>query len=421
MIKVYKFGGASVKDATNIIRLANQLKEDQYPHKVVVISAMGKMTNAFERLANAYFEQNSQDKKDAFDYIYQYHSNIISELFNQDSLIEIEELFEQIETKIADSPSLNFDFEYDQIVSFGELLSTKLISKYISHAGLNNSWVDIRPLLRTSENYREGVVDWQISEQNIRQKFRFKTNNVSLYITQGFIASTYTNLTTTLGREGSDYSAAIVAKSLEADSLTIWKDVDGVLNADPRYFTVTEKIEFLSYRDAIELAYFGASVIHPKTLKPLRDIGIPLFVKNFHHTIREGTMIGKQEKVKPLPPIYILKKDQVLITIADRGLSFLTEEDIAFFYQALAFHQAKSNLVQQSALYFSVVIDKNDRKFSAIIEQLMQKYQVKYNDGLELLTIQNSNPTRNSLDYISHKELLIEQHNRKTSRYLVKQ
>lgn len=421
MIKVYKFGGASVKDAPNIIRLSEQLKSDQYPHKVVVISALGKMTNAFEKLVNAFFDKKTKETEEALAHIKTYHQKIINDLFGQESLVEIDDLFTQLEQRVSEHPSLNFDYEYDQIVSFGEILSTSVISLYLNHKGIANQWMDIRPIIRTSENYREGIVDWEISRHNIQESFVFHPDATTLYITQGFIASTYTNLTTTLGREGSDYSAAIIANCLEAESLTIWKDVDGVLNADPRYFEVSEKLNEIHYRDAIELAYFGASVIHPKTLKPLRNKNIPLYVKSFISPNNQGTFIGKCEYSSPLPPIYILKKDQVLITISDRDLSFLSEDDIAFVYQVLSEHQAKSNLVQQSALYFSIVTDKNNRQFDDMIQKLMATYQVRYNQHLDLLTIQNSDPLLDNLQYIENKEVLIEQHNRRTSRYLVKQ
>ncbi|QZT36598.1 aspartate kinase [Halosquirtibacter xylanolyticus] len=421
MKKVYKFGGASVKDAANIIRLSKQLKADIHPHKVVVISALGKMTNAFEVLVNAYYDQKRDDIAMAYRVIYDYHYGIIADLFERPQLGLIDQLFEQLAQRIEEVPSMNFDYEYDQIVSFGEILSTTLISEYLNFVGVKNSWIDIRPVLRTSENYREGNVDWNISSQNIQKQFVFTENHSMLYITQGFIASTYTNLTTTLGREGSDYSAAIIAHCLNAMSVTIWKDVEGVLNADPRYFEVSQKIERISYKDAIELAYFGASVIHPKTLKPLRTKQIPLYVRSFVDPTLSGTMIGNGPYDTILPPIYILKRDQVLITISDRDLSFLSEEDIAFFYQTLSEHQAKSNLVQQSALYFSVVIDKNHRQFEEMVGKLMENYKVMYNQNLELLTIQNSEPKLDNLDYIQDREVLIEQHSRKTSRYLVKQ
>jgi aspartate kinase len=334
-MRVFKFGGASVKDSAAVKNIAVILK--QYSGDlVVVISAMGKTTNALERVLNAYLAGESDRATTELKAVYEYHLQIAGDLIPEpghDLYSEIENIFAGIRGKLQHLPSANYNQEYDQLVSLGEILSTIIVSNYLNLVGISNQWTDARQFLKTDGTFREGKVDWDISDRLIKQQFDFHKNKI--YITQGFIGSTVNNLTTTLGREGSDYTAAILAYVLSADSVTVWKDVPGVLNADPKWFDDTVRLDKISYLDAIELAYYGTSVIHPKTIQPLKNKGIRLYVKSFLHPSDPGTIIGENDYEK-LIPSFIFKMDQVLIHIHPVDFSFIAEDNLEKIFRCFA-------------------------------------------------------------------------------------
>ncbi|MCE9540445.1 MAG: aspartate kinase, partial [Bacteroidetes bacterium] len=365
-MKVFKFGGASVKDADAVKNVATILK--QYPDQniVVVLSAMGKTTNALERLTNAYFfsrENKTGGTEDAaavLEEIKKYHFDIIEQLFPDKGhpiYNEINNAFVELDWAIEETPSHSYDHEYDQIVSIGEIVSTKIVNAYLNQAGIKSKWQDVRDFIQTDNTYRQGNVDWELT-QRLSQTL---ITSEGIVVTQGFIGGTSENFTTTLGREGSDYTAAIIAFTGNAESVTIWKDVPGVLNADPKWFAETKKIEHLSYHDAIELAYYGATVIHPKTIKPLQNKKIPLYVKSFLNPCDAGTIINEDQSSLPLP-CFIFKVNQVLLSISPKDFSFIVEENFSAIYKLFAEKQVKINMMQNSAISFSVCIDNDANK-----------------------------------------------------------
>ena len=325
---VFKFGGASVKSAEavrNIVEILQRYKEDKI---VVVISAMGKTTNALERIIDLFSRKKEEELKKEVEQLKQYHLGIVNGLFedkNHAVYKVVEGHFEDLAGRLTKDPTLNYNYDYDQLICYGELLSTTIISYFLNESGITTRWMDIRRSLKTDNNWREARVDWELSSRMVNEHFSF--NGDRILITQGFIASTINDQTTSLGREGSDYTAAIIAYMLKAESVTIWKDVPGVLNADPKYFDDTILLEKISYLDAIELAYFGTSVIHPKTIKPLQNKNINLHVKSFKNPEAEGTIISNVIYEK-LVPSFIFKMDQVLIRISPRDFSFIAEDHL---------------------------------------------------------------------------------------------
>lgn len=417
MLKIFKFGGASIKDAEGVKNVCSIIKKNKH-HMVVVISAMGKTTNAMEELVEAFFDQDKLRIKSAYDLIYEYHNQIISELFGNDSSFQqkFDELLNSLWERLQPHSSNDYDFEYDQIVSFGELISTQIVSNYANLIGVNNQWVDIRDVIKTDENYRDAGINWGLSSQFGKKEFGFK--NQSIYITQGFLGSTIENKTTTLGREGSDYSGAVLAYILDASSLTIWKDVPGVLNADPRWYPKAQKLSEISYSEAIELAYYGAQVIHPKTLKPLQNKGIPLYVKSFIDETLMGTVIQSVEHHGVDLPVYILKPDQLFITISPKDFSFIVEDNLSDIFSIFSRNKVKINLMQNSALNFSVCVN-NIRETDKLLASLNLNFKVKYNEDVELVTIRNY--TDQSIEeMIMGKEVVDSQLSRNTARYVLK-
>ncbi len=416
-MKIYKFGGASVKSAEgvrNLERIVSQADDSL----VVVISAMGKMTNALELVVNSFFN-HKPDLSDNIKAVVNFHDSIISDLFPDENArkvvnASVEKLYDNLNAIVSNKPSLSYDFEYDRIVSFGELLSTTIVAAYLRHRAINAEWVDIRRCLITDNNYREGNVNMEISENLCRDAFL----NNKLSITQGFIAGTPTSQTTTLGREGSDYTAAILANLLDAEDVTIWKDVPGVMNADPKLYHEVEIIPILSYKEAIELSYCGASVIHPKTVKPLQNKQIPLNVRSFISPSEPGSKICRFNQHLNLPPIFIHKKNQVLLSLTPRDFSFIAEERLSKIFGILASYRIKSSLVEMSAISFSLCMDYNEVTFNKMIEELRDEYEVLYNTDVELITIRHYTPeiaqriTANHLIYV-------EQRNRLTARFVV--
>ena len=386
-MKVFKFGGASVKDAESVKNVVRVLKHEGIENTLIVISAMGKMTNAFEKIVDSYYSKND-NLAEQIEFARSFHLEIIENLFEDKKqliLFDIEKLFGQLSGFLITNKSKDYNFIYDQIVGFGELLSTKIISVYLNEIGISNKWIDVRDYIITDANYRNATVNWKETAANIKA---LNTNN--LFLTQGFLGSTEKNITTTLGREGSDYSAAIFAYCLNAKSVTIWKDVDGVLNADPRYFKEAKLLKQISYSEAIEMAFFGASVIHPKTIKPLENKNIPLYVRSFYNLDLKGTIVGKDLSLLPEIPCYILKKDQILISISALDFSFMVENNLSDIFKILHNYKLKVNLIQNSALSFSVCIEDKFNNFEQFLSKIKLKYNVSFVKDVSLFTIRHA-------------------------------
>ena len=419
-MQVFKFGGASVKDAGGVKNVAEVLKQFPSQKISVVISAMGKTTNALERLAKAYFYK-TENAESILEEIKAYHIDICNHLFPSTShpiYNELENTFVELYWAIEDEPTQGFDFEYDQIVSMGEVVSTKIVSAYLNEIGIKNKWIDVRGLIQTDNSYREGKVDFELTETLVKRDLIPIFNSLDIIITQGFIGGTSENFTTTLGREGSDYTASILAYCLNANNVTIWKDVPGVLNADPKWFSHTKKIDELSYHDAIELTYYGATVIHPKTIKPLQNKSIPLYVKSFLKPKDEGTVIRDGEKRLNIPS-YIFKIDQVLISIQPKDFSFIAEDNLSDIFEVFSKHGVKINLMQLSAISFSVCCDDNLEKIKTLVAELQQQFKVLYNSGLELMTVRYY--TQDTVDTLTlNKVILLEQRSRYTVQMVMK-
>ena len=420
-MKVFKFGGASVKDADGVRNITSVLRKYNQEKLVVVVSAMGKTTNALEKVVDAWFYKTS-DPFTLLEEIKSFHYKILADLFplNHPVYAEVNNTFVEIEWAIEEEAHRDFDFEYDQIVSVGELLSTKIVSAWLNYSKVQNAWIDVRDFLHTDNTYREGKVNWLLTERLAKEQLLpfFNLNKNGIIVTQGFIGGTSENYTTTLGREGSDYTAAIIAYVLDAECVTIWKDVPGVLNADPKWFDDTVMLEQLSYHDAIELAYYGANVIHPKTIKPLQNKHIPLFVKSFVYPESKGTIINAFENELPVPS-FIFKMNQALISIKPRDFSFIVEENLRDIFNVFARHRLKINVMQNSAVSFSVSIDDGEKKIPALIDELMKEFHVLYNQNLELITIRHYDQF--TIDrVITGKEVLLELKTRNTIQMVVK-
>jgi aspartate kinase len=414
-MQVFKFGGASVKDAEAVINVAKVLKQVHKDSKLcVVISAMGKTTNALEELTNAFFYHTGNPSL-ILDGIKKFHFGICNQLFSSTThpiYQDLENTFVELHWSIEDEPTHSYDFEYDQIISIGEVLSTKIVSAYLNSVNVNNTWIDARGLIQTDNTYRDAIVDFDLTESLLKKSVTPLFNQTPIIITQGFIGGTSENFTTTLGREGSDYTASIIAYCLNAESVTIWKDVPGVLNADPKWFNHTKKIDELSYQDAIELTYYGATVIHPKTIKPLQNKNIPLYVKSFLKPEQEGTVI-KDSETRLNIPSYIFKINQVLISIQPKDFSFIAETNLSLIFEVFSKHHVKINLMQLSAISFSVCCDHDAAKINSLVEELQTTFKVLYNANLELMTVRYYNvDTITSLT--KNKIILLEQRSRFT-------
>lgn len=417
-MRVFKFGGASVKDAKGVKNLA-KIVSNQAHKLVIVVSAMGKTTNALEKLVHHYFN-NDNKKWEQFSEIKSYHTSIVQSLFDESEQIctDIDLVFTSMSERLSHKPSLNYDFEYDQIVCYGEILSTKIVSAYLNKVKIHNIWKDIRFVLRTSDKWRDAQIDWNLTSTLVKEVFTF--NKTSVYITQGFIGATATNLTTTLGREGSDYTASVLGNILDAELVEVWKDVPGILNADPQYFEKPVKIDQMSYREAVELTFFGAKVIHPKTIKPLENKGIKLHVRSFIKPTLQGTIIGPEHRNqnKPVLPVFILKPKQVLISVSQPDFSFMDEKSMEQVFHIFSELDMKINLMQHSALKLSISIDLPERGIMQLIEKLANYFDVRYNDMLELVTIRNYTPEAIARE-IDPKKVYVEQKTRRVVRYLV--
>ncbi|HEY9222271.1 MAG TPA: aspartate kinase [Lutibacter sp.] len=415
-MKIYKFGGASVKDAEGIKNVVRVLRNEGFKNTLIVISAMGKMTNAFEKIINSYHHK-SDDLQQHIKFVREYHLTIMNVLFENNTnavFREVETLFEELIKFLKTNKSTDYNFIYDQIVGFGELLSTKIVSAYLNEIEIENQWIDVREYIKTDDSYRDAYVNWEVTSQNIST-----LNPHKLYITQGFLGEDARGNTTTLGREGSDYTAAIFAHCLNAKSLTIWKDVDGVLNADPRYFENAQLLHQISYSEAIEMAFYGASVIHPKTLKPLENKNIPLYVRSFLNLELKGTTVGDGEDLIPEVPCFILKQDQILVSISALDFSFMVESNLSDIFSILHDNKLKVNLIQNSAISFSVCIEDKFNSFQHFLTALKSKYKVTYLENVWLYTIRHA--TEKAIDKIEQKgEVLLKQATKATVQVVMK-
>ena len=415
-MKIYKFGGASVKGAEGIKNVVRVLNKEGFKNTLIVISAMGKMTNAFEKIINSY-HQKTDDLSQNIKFVTSFHLSIMVDLFENKSnpvFKEIEVIFGELNTFLTTNKSTDYNFIYDQIVGFGELLSTKIVSAYLNEIGIENQWIDVRKYLKTDDSYRDAYVNWELTSNNIST-----LNPNKLYITQGFLGEDAQGNTTTLGREGSDYTAAIFAHCLNAKSLTIWKDVDGVLNSDPRYFENAQLLHQISYSEAIEMAFYGASVIHPKTLKPLENKIIPLFVRSFYNLEVKGTTVGKGIDLIPEVPCFVLKQDQILVSISALDFSFMVESNLSDIFSILHDNKLKVNLIQNSAISFSVCIEDKFNNFEHLLAALKSKYKVTYVENVLLYTIRHA--TEKAIVEIEQKgEVLLKQATKGTVQLILK-
>ena len=387
-MQIFKFGGASVKDAAGVRNVAKILEKVGYAHSLIVISAMGKTTNALEVVVNNYFKAPAQ-LPESLQTIKDFHYQIIRELFSDENhpvYWKVDGLFAELSSFLERNKSPKHSFVYDQVIGFGELLSTTIISQYLNDNDIKNNWIDVRNLIKTDSNYRDAGIDWEETQTNISNTI----NKSLLNITQGFLGSDANFFTTTLGREGSDYTAAIFAYCLNAKSVTIWKDVPGVLNADPRYFQHTQLLRKIPYQEAIELAFYGASVIHPKTLQPLQQKEIPLYVRSFVNPTEEGSAVCNVASLEPKVPCFILKKDQILLSLSSRDFSFIMEEGISYIFKSLHKAQMKVSVIQNSAISFSVCVENKFDTLPELLEKLEERFKVSVTEGVTLYTIRHA-------------------------------
>lgn len=417
-MRIFKFGGASVKDAEGIRNVHTVLQRVGFEDVLLVISAMGKTTNALEIVIKNYFDK-SPELQSSVQEVKKYHNQILLDLFEDEKnavFTDVNSLFAELDHFLSQNKSPNYNFVYDQVVSYGELISTTIISHYMSFMEIKTQWIDVRNFIKTDNNYRDATVDWDLTQKNISKNVKKKILNV----TQGFLGSDENNFTTTLGREGSDYTAAIFAYCLNAESVTIWKDVPGVMNADPRYFENASLLNQISYREAIELAFYGATVIHPKTLQPLQKKEIPLFVKSFINPTLSGTRVSKGADLEPHLPCFIVKKNQLLLSLSSIDFSFIMEENISEIFSLLHNYKMKVSLIQNSAISFSVCIDDKFGNFNELKTILSKKFQIAYNENVSLYTIRHFDEKAAQM-VEQNKDVLLKQVSRETMQIITKE
>lgn len=418
-MQVIKFGGGILRDPSGVKGITNILTPFD-KNIVVVISAFGKMTNALEMLAERYFHR-SPAVMEKLDEIRVFHGEMVGGLFPVPGLAvhhKVEELFGQILKYISTRPEGSFDQIYDHLVSYGELLSSVIVSEYLTTQCIPNEWVDIRSCLKTDDYYREARVNYTASEKPVRAAF--SPGKTKVFVTQGYIGSTADGHTTTLGREGSDYTAAILANLLDADKAVVYKDVPGILNADPRWMPDAKKLDEISYQEAIELSYFGAQVIHPKTIKPVQNKGIPLYVKDFYHPEEPGTIIRQVDERIDLLPVIVRKEKQVLISIWPKDFSFFVDESLDRIISFFINHKIRINLIQNSAISITLCADYRETRFSDLLNDLKKDYSYRYNENLTLYTIRHYDDEAIE-KVMNSKEVLIEQRTRNTVHFLVRE
>ena len=409
MIKVFKFGGASIMDVQNIKNVGNILQEYANQELVIVFSAMGKVTNMLENVVDSYV-QKSTNTNIVLQKVKDFHSIILRGIFKESHPIFdiVNNLFVEIEWVLEDEPNQDYAYDYDQIVSVGEFLSTQIMSAYLQQVGFENTWLDVRDLIRTDNTHRNAKIDWETTTDLIKRNVKTKHS-----ITQGFLGCTSENFTSTLGREGSDFSAAILAFCLEASEVVIWKDVPGMMNADPKYFPNAKLLSQVSFDEAIELAFYGAKVIHPKTIQPLKQKNIPLRIKSFIKPEAEGSIVKSKIDNMSDMPSFIVKENQILISISDVDLSFIVGDHMNQIFSLLAKNNVEVNLMQNSAVSFSICVDNDLHKIPQLIKDFQQFYEVLYNADLSLFTIRHY--TDNSFDsFLQDKDVVLEQKSRNT-------
>ncbi len=415
-MKIFKFGGASIKDAEGIKNLVKILEKSGKDQTLIVVSAMGKTTNSFELVVKNYFE-NKQELSYSLNQIYDFHNKILSELFSESNnpiFSEVKDILENLKVFLSRNKSPNYSFVYDQVVSFGEILSSKIISSYLNYVNIKSNWIDARLLIKTDSKYRDANLNWEATQHSIT----ININNSVLNIAQGFIGSDENNFNTTLGREGSDYSAAIFAYCLNAESVTIWKDVPGVLNADPRVFKNPKLLKKISYTEAIELAFYGASVIHPKTLQPLQKKEIPLYVKSFLDPLSKGTVISRGSKIDPEIPCFIVKRNLCLLKLSSLDFSFIVEDNISDIFQILHENKMKVDLIQNSAISFSVCVFDKYYRLKELLSILKATFKVEYTENVSLFTIRHFNEN-SAKEILKNNRLLLEQRTSETLQLVV--
>ena len=419
-IFVEKFGGASVNSAEAVRNVFKILSMEQ-KKRVIVVSAMGKTTNKLEDIVNKWFNSNIfYDEQ--YENLIEYHNNIIENLFStkeqEGTKAKISLLFQELKSKLIRLPRNDYNFIYDSIVSFGERISTTIVSDFLNANKLTNKLVYAIDLIKTDNNYRDANVDWANTQKAVEETIVPILEHYDTVITQGFIGGTKENLATTLGREGSDYSAAILAHCLRSNSMTIWKDVPGLLNADPKRVENTTKLVSIPFKEAIELSFYGASIIHPKTIKPLENLSIPLYIKSFVKPEDEGSVICANPELNPIVPNYIFKDNQLLLSISPKDFSFIDEKNSASIFEIFARNKVKVNLMQNSAISFSVSVDENRNILPQLLEDLQKDYKVRYNTKLQLITIRHYN--QQAIDSVlQNREKIIEQKSRTTAQFLV--
>ncbi len=413
---VYKFGGASVKSADAIRNLLNIIKLIN-ERVFVIVSAMNKTTNELEELLNRFYSQ--ENLQGQYGKIYKFHFQIMNELFSPKSSIwlKINAIFDELKEILKEKKQIPYDVMYDRIVPFGELISTTIISTFLTENGVENQWIDARKFMITDDNHRVARVNFEKTNKKLKELVDFQDNKI--YITQGFIGATEAGISTTLGREGSDYTAAVVANLLDANSLTLWKDVAGIYNDDPKTNREAVKLEKISYREATELAYFGAKVIHPKTAKPLMNKGIPLLIRSFLKPDENGTIVGNfDKKILPVVPVFITNENQVLLTLSAFDFEFINENFLEKVFAIFNRFKIKINLMQNSALNLSLCIDYNENNFDNLITELKKFFNVKYNKNLTLLTIRHFSE-KNISEKINDKKIFMEQKNRLNAFFVI--
>jgi len=412
-MKIFKFGGASVNSVERIKNLKNIVQGFSNEPLVIIVSAMGKTTNGLEKVVNAFYKENKAEALELFNIVKNQHLTTAKYLLvfkYNECVAQLNDFFTEVEWLLHDKPVRSYDYYYDQIVCIGELFSTCIISHFLNEEKLANQWLDVRDLLRTDNNFRDAGVQFDYSAERIKQAIQNYRGNIT--ITQGFIGATDDNESTTLGREGSDYTAAIFANILDAESLTIWKDVEGVMNADPKAFSEAQLINELNFNEVIEMAYYGAQVIHPKTIKPLQNKSIPLLVKCFLDPQLEGTIIHNK-LVKNLPPIIVVKANQVMMHLKTKDFSFIGEAPMSRLYEIFSLLKVKPNLIQTGAISLQLCLDDHDEKINQLASECSILFDVQLEKELNLLTIRHYN-TEIMNELLNNKDILLEQKTKET-------
>jgi aspartate kinase len=419
-VEVYKFGGASVKDAQAIRNVGDILRKPTPRPLAVVISAMGKTTNGLEEIIRAHYAQPDL-LPELVNQLKKYHEEVAIALLGEQAdalMTDLHDLWVELNWILEEEPHPTYNYHYDQIIVFGELASTKIVSAYLTRENIRHQWLDARNIIKTDAEYREARILWDLTQAAVDGELRKALDEYGMVITQGFIGSTVYNESTTLGREGSDYTAAILAYALDAVSVTIWKDVPGIMTGDPKRFATVQRMDEISYQEAIEMTYYGAKVIHPKTIKPLQNKGIPLFVRPFDHPETYGTKIGVVDN-KDLPPIIVAEPNQVLIRISTKDFSFVAEENLKEIFTRVADLRIKVNSMRNTAISFMICITNDPAKVGQLVRALQDKYEIVLHEHIELITVRHADDATLAM-LKDGKEILFEEIYGKTHQFIIK-